>query len=39
MKEGEEPLIVGEANGKTVGLAVMHGNTALPVYFSWNWLR
>jgi hypothetical protein len=31
MKNGEEPLIVGEANGKAIGLAVRHGNTALPV--------
>ncbi|WEZ85532.1 hypothetical protein P6U16_26130 (plasmid) [Rhizobium sp. 32-5/1] len=31
MMQGEEPLIVGEANGKAVGLAVRHGNTALPV--------
>ncbi|MDR6817728.1 membrane protein YdbS with pleckstrin-like domain [Neorhizobium sp. 2083] len=31
MTQGEEPLIVGEANGKAVGLAVRHGNTALPV--------
>ncbi|CDN52277.1 hypothetical protein [Neorhizobium galegae] len=31
MRDGEEPLIVGEANGKAVGLAVRHGNTALPV--------
>jgi len=31
MRQGEEPLIVGEANGKPVGLAVRHGNTALPV--------
>ncbi|ANK95210.1 hypothetical protein AMK01_PD00329 (plasmid) [Rhizobium sp. N6212] len=31
MKKGEEPLIVGEANGKAVGLAVRHGKTALPV--------
>lgn len=31
MRQGEEPLIVGEANGKAVGLAVRHGKTALPV--------
>ncbi|WP_458387110.1 hypothetical protein [Rhizobium pisi] len=31
MKKGEEPLIVGQANGKAIGLAVRHGNTALPV--------
>ncbi|WP_085782055.1 hypothetical protein [Rhizobium sp. NXC14] len=31
MKGGQEPLIVGEANGKAVGLAVRHGRTALPV--------
>ena len=31
MKNGEEPLIVGEAKGKAIGLAVRHGNTALPV--------
>ncbi|MBB4234657.1 hypothetical protein GGD57_001213 [Rhizobium esperanzae] len=31
MKSGQEPLIVGEANGKAIGLAVRHGNTALPV--------
>lgn len=31
MKKGEEPLIVADANGKAVGLAVRHGKTALPV--------
>lgn len=31
MKHGEEPLIIGAANGKSVGLAVRHGKTALPV--------
>ncbi len=31
MKKGQEPMIVGEANGKAVGLAVRHGKTALPV--------
>ncbi|MBW6425348.1 hypothetical protein KX729_28355 [Rhizobium sp. XQZ8] len=31
MKDGEEPLIIGSANGKSVGLAVRHGKTALPV--------
>ncbi|MBY4590185.1 MULTISPECIES: hypothetical protein [Rhizobium] len=31
MKSGQEPLIVGEANGKAIGMAVRHGNTALPV--------
>lgn len=31
MRSGEEPLVVGEANGKAVGLAVRHGDTALPV--------
>lgn len=31
MKDGQEPMIIGEANGKAVGLAVRHGNTALPV--------
>ncbi|XUY29146.1 hypothetical protein RMR21_019055 [Agrobacterium sp. rho-8.1] len=31
MKNGEEPLIIGSANGKSVGLAVRHGKTALPV--------
>ncbi|NTE88269.1 hypothetical protein [Agrobacterium rubi] len=31
MKQGAEPLIVGEANGKLLGVAVRHGNTALPV--------
>ncbi|MBA8879229.1 hypothetical protein [Phyllobacterium myrsinacearum] len=31
MKDGQEPLIVGQVNGKAVGLAVRHGNTALPV--------
>jgi hypothetical protein len=31
MTDGEEPLIVGEAKGKAVGLAVRHGRTALPV--------
>ncbi|PDT02780.1 hypothetical protein CO666_18000 [Rhizobium chutanense] len=29
--KGQEPLIVGEANGKAIGLAVRHGTTALPV--------
>lgn len=28
---GQEPLLVGESGGKAVGLAVWHGNTALPV--------
>lgn len=28
---GQEPLVVGESGGKAVGLAVWHGNTALPV--------
>ena len=31
MSQGEEPLIIDEANGKPVGLAVRHGKTALPV--------
>ncbi|MUO80891.1 hypothetical protein GOZ80_10800 [Agrobacterium vitis] len=31
MAQGAEPLIVGEANGNLLGLAVRHGNTALPV--------
>ncbi|CAO3413119.1 hypothetical protein [Azospirillum endophyticum] len=31
MTSGEEPLVIGEANGKAVGLAVRHGDTALPV--------
>jgi hypothetical protein len=31
MAHGEEPLIIGSANGKPVGLAVRHGKTALPV--------
>ncbi|PCD68672.1 hypothetical protein [Rhizobium phaseoli] len=31
MKKGEKPLIVGDANGKAVALAVRHGKTALPV--------
>ena len=31
MKQGAEPLIVGEANGKLLALAVRHGNTGLPV--------
>ena len=31
MKQGQEPLIVGAANGKPLGLAVRHGKTALPV--------
>ncbi|MGV1873009.1 hypothetical protein [Agrobacterium rosae] len=31
MTQGAEPLIVGEANGKLLGLAVRHGNTALPM--------
>ncbi|WP_413785991.1 hypothetical protein RMR16_016910 [Agrobacterium sp. rho-13.3] len=31
MKQAQEPLIVGAANGKPVGLAVRHGKTALPV--------
>jgi hypothetical protein len=31
MAADAEPLIVGEANGKAVGLAVRHGSTALPV--------
>lgn len=31
MRSGEEPLVIGEANGKAVGLAVRHGDTALPV--------
>ena len=28
---GQEPLVVGEKDGKAVALAVWHGNTALPV--------
>ncbi len=28
---GQEPLLVGEKDGKTVALAVWHGSTALPV--------
>lgn len=28
---GQEPLLVGEKDGKAVGLAVWHGNTSLPV--------
>ncbi len=31
MTHGAEPLIVGEAHGKLLGLAVRHGNTALPI--------
>jgi hypothetical protein len=31
MKHGEEPLIIGSADGKSHGLAVRHGKTALPV--------
>lgn len=31
MRNGEEPLIVGEKGGKAVALAVRHGKTALPV--------
>jgi len=31
MGSGEEPFVIGEANGKAVGLAVRHGDTALPV--------
>ena len=31
MSEGEEPLIIDEADGKPVGLAVRHGKMALPV--------
>lgn len=31
MRSGEEPFVIGEANGKAVGLAVRHGDTALPV--------
>lgn len=31
MKQGREPLIVGAANGKPLGLAVRHGKTALPI--------
>ncbi|CAN5723392.1 hypothetical protein BH11PSE3_BH11PSE3_42140 [soil metagenome] len=39
MKMGEEPLIVGQANGKPVGLAVRHGDTALPVLLDSRLLR
>lgn len=31
MPSREEPFVIGEANGKAVGLAVRHGDTALPV--------
>jgi hypothetical protein len=31
MSPGQEPLIVGEYNGKAIGLAVRHGDTALPI--------
>lgn len=31
MRNGQEPFVIGEANGKAVGLAVRHGDTALPV--------
>lgn len=31
MKHGEQPLIIGSANGHSIGLAVRHGKTALPV--------
>ncbi len=31
MMNGQEPLIVGEVKGKSIGLAVRHGNAALPV--------
>jgi hypothetical protein len=31
MKHGEEPLIIGSASGKPIGLAIRHGKTGLPV--------
>ncbi|MDO1584411.1 hypothetical protein [Rhizobium oryzicola] len=31
MREGEEPIIIGENGGKPVAMAVRHGSTALPV--------
>lgn len=31
MRNGEEPLIAGEIEGKPVGVAVRHGRTALPI--------
>ncbi|RYD21368.1 MAG: hypothetical protein EOP69_01190, partial [Spirochaetia bacterium] len=31
MRSGQEPLIVGEQGGKAIGLAVRHGDTALPI--------
>ena len=31
MTNGAEPLIIGQAKGKAIGLAVRHGRTALPV--------
>ncbi len=39
MNDGQEPLIIGAANGKAVGLAVRHGNTALPVLLDSNLQR
>jgi hypothetical protein len=39
MKDGQEPMIVGEANGKALGLAVRHDDTALPVLLDNNLQR